>query len=160
MSMSATNKILTLMRHGESDQRFRGRDFDRPLSPNGIAFCQTQSPLIDALPPINFVLCSGSLRTKQTLDVIKTVSSFPDAISYDDALFLASTKYLVQAVEAFPEDANHAYVIGHGPTMSGMYQWLTDGSKTHHLLFGAGDIKSCSLAIESWQKLYPGCCLT
>ena len=155
--MTTQNKTLTLMRHGESDQFFRGRDFDRPLTENGYAFCTSQSSLLLKKSPVDFILCSGALRTRQTLDALKDELSIPQSVIYDDALFLASTRYLIEQIESIPENKNHALVIGHGPTVSGTYQWLTDGSETQHLLFSAGDIKSMKLSISNWLELYPGC---
>lgn len=160
MSTHAKNKHITLMRHGESDPSFDGRDFDRPLTENGILFCQHQREIISSLPPVDFALCSGAKRTRQTLDCLSLALNHSAQIVFDDHLFLAPTKYLINTIEQFNDAHSHALLVGHGPTLSGMIRWLIDDQKTPAgLIFHSGEIKHAELNIHKWMDLYPGCAL-
>jgi len=111
-------KKLTLLRHAksswaEADQQ----DFDRPLNKRGLhdAPMMSQRLLKRNCTP-DFILCSSANRTQQTARFfLESHALQSQAISFDDALYLASAGTLLEHVEKASDDVEHLMIIAHNP---------------------------------------------
>lgn len=112
---------LSLLRHAKSgwdDPELD--DMDRPLAARG----RKAAPMVGAFMAANaiapdVVLCSPSVRTRQTLELIgKNLATAPKVV-FDEALYLASGEALLARIRAIKGKGRavpgHALVIGHNP---------------------------------------------
>lgn len=146
---------LTLLRHGQSDPIPGLRDFDRPLTEMGAACVQEHAKTWVFNPPIDSILCSGSRRTRETLDLILPQLTGAK-VSYDDDLFLAPPKYLIQRIERMDDRFHHLLVVAHGPTLQGVANWL-QGIQGNTLHFEPGTCVHLRLNIHHWRDFAPYC---
>lgn len=116
-SVTGTRRLL-LLRHAKAEHP-DVPDIQRPLSLVG----RKQSGKVgrglaaDDLVP-DLVLCSSSVRTRQTWDLVRaTLGSAPD-VRYLDDLYYAGSSALVELVRTVPGGARTVLVVGHEPTMS------------------------------------------
>jgi phosphohistidine phosphatase len=108
---------LILMRHAKSAWSDPDLDdHDRPLNQRG----RLAAPLMGAwladkgLVP-DAVLCSSSLRTRETWDRARaTLPGAPEALVMPD-LYHADPPHLLEAVQSAPEHAEIVALIGHQP---------------------------------------------
>lgn len=113
-----SHSIIALMRHGEAETvSATGKDYDRALSKNGVIQATVAGKLLkQTINTPEIILCSPSLRTRQTLDAIHF--EHPVKTIFNDKLYYGSvTDYLSMIVSAV-ETGFPALVIGHNPTIS------------------------------------------
>jgi phosphohistidine phosphatase len=155
-----TTRTLHLLRHAKSswdDQSLA--DHERPLSPRGVRDAKRIGKHLGTLPaPPDLVLCSSAVRTRQTLDLVK--SSLGDAtVHVEEGLYGASAADLLERLRGLPEAAGSALVIGHNPGI----QDLTLDLAAPGPLLDAVSVKfpTCALATlalgeRTWSSLSAG----
>lgn len=119
-------RTLVLLRHGKSDYPGGVRDHDRPLAPRGRREAALAGALLAARrPPIDAVLCSTALRTRQTL----RATGIGAPVQFADEIYDASPGGILQRIAAFAAadtDVRCLLVVGHSPGMPGTALTLAD----------------------------------
>ena len=114
-----TTHRLLLLRHAKAEHPENVADHDRPLSLVG----RRQSSRVGAalaaagLVP-DLVLCSSSLRTRQTWEIAKSTLGAEPPVELSEDVYSAGTRALVDLVRDVPESVQTLLVVGHEPTMS------------------------------------------
>ena len=109
---------LLLLRHAKAEHPDLP-DIQRPLSLVG----RKQSGKVGAdlaaehLVP-DLVLCSSSVRTRQTWDLVRSSLGAEPEVRHLDDLYDAGSSALVELVRAVPSHVRTLLVVGHEPTMS------------------------------------------
>tara|TARA_B000000437_G_C11553317_1_gene268148 strand:+ start:22 stop:528 length:507 start_codon:yes stop_codon:yes gene_type:complete len=119
-------KILNLIRHGEAEDVLNTKnDFLRNLSIHGIS---DLTLLDNYLLQFNFknhkIICSTSIRTKETLSFLKNSLNPDSKIIYSFDLYLATFKKLLNIVESESKNTNMITLIGHNPGLSDLLSYL------------------------------------
>lgn len=109
---------LLLLRHAEAIPGSQGLDdFDRPLSPRGHRQAASIATQI-ARMPIDYVLCSSSARTRETIHpVLKTRCAAMPNVVYDKRVYGADARGLIDFLAATPPTAKCALFVGHNPAI-------------------------------------------
>ena len=120
-----------LLRHARAGWATPGmRDFDRPLTPAGIAECQRVGARMAAggWQPVR-VLCSGAARTRETLDRVRQrLPGEIGEVTFLDELYDSDATGYVALIAAHM-GAGPLLVIGHNPMMEDLVTALP--SQTH-----------------------------
>jgi len=150
-------KRLTLVRHAQADEQLPDQsDWERPLTKRGTLDAAEMAKRLKSqrLKP-DLILCSPALRTRQTCEPFaKFLGVAADKIVYEDDLYLADTKHLLQCVQR-AGDVGHIMVIAHNPGITEFAQWLAkdysvDGMTTCATFTAEFDIEQwASLSEES-----------
>ncbi len=119
---------VVLVRHAHAEwPGYAGRDFDRPLTPQGLGDARkTAAAIRNAGHRPALLLTSPARRTRQTAEIIATALGVPDAAIRDvDALYNASRNTLDaelrQALTAAPE----VLLVAHNPGISELARALS-----------------------------------
>jgi phosphohistidine phosphatase len=154
---------LSLLRHAKSSwANPLLDDFDRPLAHRG----QKSAPLTGAfiaerrLTP-DLVLCSGSARTRETLDLAMEAWKSEPEVVYDDALYHATVPALFAALHAAPDEMAHVMMVGHNPGLHAFALQVVgggDGPDLRNLAHGYPSGSLAVIAIEKthWRQVKPG----
>jgi phosphohistidine phosphatase len=154
---------LSLLRHAKSSwDNPLLEDFDRPLAPRG----QKSAPRTGAfiaergLVP-DLVLCSGSMRTRETLDLAMDAWKSEPQIVYEDALYHATVPALLAQLHAAPDDKPHVMMVGHNPGMHSFALQVVgsgDGAQLRSLAHGypSGTLAVITFAKDRWRQIKPG----
>ncbi len=111
------SRTLTLLRHAKSSHEdVRLADIDRPLTDRG----RSDAPRVaawmkaEAIVP-DLVLCSTSVRTRQTLGLI--ASAWPKKVTtrFEAKLYHAEAQLLLARARALSADVRHVLFVGHNP---------------------------------------------
>src|SRR5215469_16440923 len=108
---------LYLLRHAKAvPAEDSGADRERPLEPRGRKAAQAMGAWIGEhhLVP-DLVLCSPSLRTRQTLDIITPGFDRPPKIVLEEALYLASADRLLARIRRVAASFDGVLLVGHNP---------------------------------------------
>ncbi|MFI1920256.1 SixA phosphatase family protein [Nocardia sp. NPDC020380] len=107
-------RTLILMRHGKSGYPDGVPDHDRPLAPRGEREAALAGDwLRETQPPIDQVLCSTSVRTRETL--FRTGITAP--VSYEKSIYEASPHTLIEMVQLADAQVQTLLLVGHSPGM-------------------------------------------
>jgi phosphohistidine phosphatase len=108
--------LLHLLRHAKSDRNEVLEDHERPLSRRGReAARRVGESLPSALGALDLVLCSTSLRTRETARLVLARFAKAPTIGFEDALYLAGRTALMRRLSALDENTGSVMVIGHNP---------------------------------------------
>lgn len=110
-------KRLSLLRHAKSDWADRSLgDSDRPLNPRGRAAAPLMGAFIgDKLSTPDLILCSSSMRTRQTLDLLAQYLRPAPETLISERLYLASAAEMLSQIQAADDAHHHILMIGHNP---------------------------------------------
>jgi phosphohistidine phosphatase len=147
-------KRLIVVRHAKATHKPGFADPDRPLTGRGRrdAKAAGQWLLGQRLIP-DLVLCSPSLRTRQTWDRLAAAlgAGHDVEVQYDSRLYLADEDAVLDVVGETPGDVQTLLIVGHNPAMQQVASSLA----------GQGDLGFPTTAIAvvdlgSWARLVPG----
>ncbi|WP_375201057.1 SixA phosphatase family protein [Hyphococcus sp.] len=108
-------KRISLFRHAEAIDGPPGMaDIDRPLTARGRQDAAAIGAVIARRAPLpDAVLCSPSIRTRETLDCAHLPGERETI--FNPAIYLAPAKQILAAIKALPDSRTHILVIGHNP---------------------------------------------
>lgn len=147
-------KTLYLLRHAKSSWSDGSlRDFDRPLNDRGkksaelIAKRLGAEDLIDAL-----LICSPAVRTRETAALVLQGSQLRVEERFDERIYEASLRDLLQVVSEIPDDKQIVILIGHNPGFEELLAFLTGEHRS---------MPTCALAkirfdVTSWKDIKSG----
>jgi phosphohistidine phosphatase len=154
-------RTIILLRHGKSSWSDPTlADLDRPLAPRGeratrrIAKYVRQKKIRPAI-----VLCSPSLRTRQTLEAIAPSLDKGSSVEFVQELYGASEDELLRRLQALPESVDSAMLIGHNPGLQELALSLASrGTDLKRLeeKFPTGALATLLVESRSWVDLRPG----
>jgi phosphohistidine phosphatase len=107
---------LFLLRHAKAVTATPGmRDFDRPLHRRGAEECAfIADQMHKLLMRPEQALCSASIRTRQTLDLVQSALPQDCKITYSEELFSADEEGYLHLIREFG-DAQSLLVVAHNP---------------------------------------------
>jgi phosphohistidine phosphatase len=119
--------MLHLLRHAKSSWKDNVEDHQRGLSRRGReAAHRVGEHLPIAVGPLDLVLASSALRTRQTLDLVLAGYSARPRLLVEDDLYLASAERLLQRLRSLAEEDRNVLVIGHNPGLNDLALALAD----------------------------------
>ena len=136
-------KKLYLLRHAMSRRGIRFlSDYDRPLNARGRSQAEAMGRYFQENAfRIDKILCSGALRTRQTLDLLLESYDYRGKIEYKDEIYASSVLTLKMLIRQ--EDVDSLLLIGHNPAIETLA-----GDLTGEILMMA----PCQLAVIDMQK--------
>jgi phosphohistidine phosphatase len=109
-------KTLYILRHAKAEAESRDGDAERPLMKRGRKAAAAMGEYLASLTPApRLVLCSTSLRTRETLEAIRPALHPAPQTLFEDLLYLAGTSRLLDRLQRLPEPAESVLLIGHNP---------------------------------------------
>lgn len=153
---------LVLLRHAKAEHHGGVPDEMRALNPTGRRQAvEVGSRLAEAGLVPDVVLCSTSVRTRQTWELVARGLSQDPEVEYSEDLYLASMSSTLAVVTAAPARARTVLVVGHEPTMSGLAAALADpGSDPSALVRVRAGLSTGAFAVlevaAPWSGLQQG----
>lgn len=147
-------KTLYLLRHAKSSWNDSSlRDFDRPLNERG----RSDAPLIGkrlASESLSdpLVICSPALRTRETAQLVLLNANLHVQPRFDNRIYEASMRDLLQVVSEIDDEKHVAILIGHNPGFEELLAFLTGERRP---------MPTCALAkiefdVVSWKDVRAG----
>jgi phosphohistidine phosphatase len=104
------------LRHAKAAPEAGAGDAERPLMKRGRKAAAAMGEYVAKLePPPRLVLCSTSLRTRETLDELLPAFDREPQLLFEDALYLAGATRLLDRLQRLPEQGESVLLIGHNP---------------------------------------------
>ena len=144
-------KKIILVRHAESSlSSFQISDFDRPLNNRGRKNAMDLGEsFFEKKLKIDHVVCSPSARTKETFDIIQSISNFALDHKFIDSIYHSSVGNLIEILSQINLETASVMIVGHNPSMHLMTELLANQT--------IDKFPTCTLAqikiVDSWDKL-------
>lgn len=118
---------LFLLRHAKAVAQHADGDRARGLSEAGRDSAQTiAAAMAERHIAPSLVLCSDAARTRETLDlVLPALKPAPETV-YEEALYLADAKQLLQRLRRIPDSVRSVMLVAHNPGLQELAVTLSD----------------------------------
>jgi phosphohistidine phosphatase len=152
---------LHLLRHAKASRDSGYEDQDRPLARRGRTGARlVGEKLARLLEPVDLVLCSSSVRTRETADLLLAAFNPRPAVRFEDELYLASANALLRRLRQLDEACTSVMVIGHNPGLHELAVALAAGKSAQYADLANGKFPTAavaSFAVEGeWVSLERG----
>lgn len=119
MTPEPATRNLVLLRHAKAEHPERMADIQRPLSLVGRRQAGRVGAALaaDGMVP-DLVLCSSSVRTRQTWDLARSTLGATPEVRFDEGIYYAGVSEVLEIVQGVPDEVRTLLVVGHEPTMS------------------------------------------
>jgi phosphohistidine phosphatase len=153
-------KTLFLLRHAKSSWDDPGlTDHDRPLAPRGrrAAKAIAEHLCAEGLAP-DLVLCSSSVRTRETLERIAAALGDEVRVDIERELYAASADRLLERLRAVDDGVGSVMLVGHNPGIEQLaFRLAGDGEKLADLRRKYPTAALATLEFDGrWSELEPG----
>lgn len=74
----------------------------------------------------SLILCSDAVRTRETLDIVLPALRPAPEVVYEEALYLADAKQMLQRVRRMPADLRSIMLVAHNPGLQELAVMLSD----------------------------------
>jgi phosphohistidine phosphatase len=113
------SRNLILLRHAKAEHPERMEDIQRPLSLVGRRQAGRVGASLAAAGMVpDLVLCSSSVRTRQTWDLARATLGATPEVRFVEGIYYAGSRDLLEIVQEVVDDVRTLLVVGHEPTMS------------------------------------------
>ena len=144
-------RTLYLLRHAKSSWKdVTLPDFDRPLKDRGrkaakrIGKYLTREKLSEPL-----VVCSPAVRTRETADLVLKNAHLRVEVRFEERIYEASLRDLVEVVSEIPDDKQVAIMIGHNPGFEELLAYLTGEGRR----MPTAALAKIKFDVESWKDI-------
>ena len=145
-------KTLYVMRHGKAEDGFDKTDYKRKLNSKGIKrSVKVGLKLKDRKGELDTIICSSSLRTVETAEIMADFFDFPQAdIKKYNELYLAPVNVILEYVYSLDDSVSNVLLVGHNPGLSeligSLSRQLTDYLPTSALI-------ALKIDIDKWEEI-------
>lgn len=148
-------KTIYLLRHAKSSwDDARLSDFDRPLNTRGLAAAPLVGGKILADKfSIDLIISSPAKRAEQTAFLIKEAARVKSEIEFDERIYEASPRRLLEVASEIANDKQAAMLVGHNPGLEGFIKMLT--GKIEAMPTAA--LAVIDLNVEKWNEITSDC---
>jgi phosphohistidine phosphatase len=116
---------------------------------------QMRAALQDLMKDLDFVLCSGMKRAKQTFQAIYSIIPAKTKFMFDDFLYQVSSSSLLDKIQWTPTIYDKILVIGHNPGLSQFLEEVAPGKnlKTMDIC----EVVVLDAHVKIWQEVSYNC---
>ena len=152
---------LHLLRHAKASRDDDPEDKPRPLSRRGRDTARRiGTSLPAALGTVDLVLCSSSIRTRETAELALAGFAKMPEILYEDILYLAAHRVLLRRLRLLEESVGAVLVIGHNPGLHELALALAVPQPPHYSALSGGKFPtSARVSFDvpgAWRDLAAG----
>lgn len=128
MTRAAEDRTLVLVRHAKAEQVLGRPDHDRALTERGRRDARAAGEWLrrhDIVPEL--VICSTSVRTRETWDAMAKGGCHTEFVEYRRAVYQGGTTSVLETVREDAGEVETVVVVGHAPSIPELAALLTDG---------------------------------
>jgi phosphohistidine phosphatase len=148
-------KSLLILRHAKSSwENAALSDFERPLNSRGLESIQLIGhELYNLEIKPDLVLSSPAKRAKQTAILVKESGGFECEIKYQDKIYEASVRSLLNLVSEIDDKSDTVLIVGHNPGLEELIRVLTGKIQ----VLPTATFVKLELDIENWSQTDSNC---
>ena len=144
-------KNLLIIRHCEASfNSDTNRDFDRPLTENGISQSVLLGQKINSYPfDLDAFYVSPALRTMETLRGISRELDVAPRIMDAEEIYEATENVLKACINRFDDQFDHVVLLGHNPSVAQIFAYLSFEIRD----YTPGTSSWIQFEVDSWSEI-------
>lgn len=148
----SSRKKLYIFRHGKSDWEARfASDHQRPLAARGREAAQSMGKHLARIKQLpELVLCSSSVRTKETLALAMEKGGWKSEVQYNRELYFASVEEVIELIHKQDDAICKLMIVAHEPMCSSLIAELAMGA---NVKFPTASVARLSFRAEHWRDV-------
>ena len=148
-------KTLFLMRHAKSSWDDASlADFERPLNDRGLRTATFMGNfMLEKGHEPSIIFSSPAVRAKQTAELVKKSAAFSCELRFDERIYEASPRTLLQVASEIDDTHAYATLVGHNPGMESFIRLLTGDLEP----MPTAALAVIDLKIDNWNEIDEGC---
>ncbi len=129
-------------------------DFDRPLNERGLEAAPLMGHMIyeNQFQP-DLIISSPAKRAKQTAVLVRASAQLESKIQYDEKIYEASPRRLLQIVSEQSDKLESLMLVGHNPGSEELLKTLTGELRP----MATANLAVVDLQIENWSEIDANC---
>lgn len=150
-------KTIILVRHAKSSWKdFSLDDFDRPLNKRGKKNAPFMGKKLKERKIVpDLILSSPAKRARKTATVIAKALGYPKKkIVFDENMYHASARYLIEMIRNLDEKHETAMLFGHNPDFNDLADMLLKKNPVNNIV--TTGVYCIKLNVDQWQKVRKG----
>lgn len=153
--------LLHLLRHAKSGRDEGVEDRERTLSKRGREAARAIGKLLpETIGAVDLVLCSSSVRTRETAELVLAAYPKPPHTLFEDGLYLVGETALLRRLRRLDEACESVLLIGHNPALQLLAVALAAPRSPNFAALADGKFPTAARAslriATSWANLEPG----
>lgn len=143
------------MRHAKSSWDDANlADFERPLNDRGLRTASFMGKFMrEKGHEPSIIVSSPAERARQTTELVKDAAGFLCEIRFDERIYDASPRTLLEVASEIDDDHSSALLVGHNPGMEGFIRLLTSDLEP----MPTAALAVIDLDIDTWDNIHDGC---
>ena len=151
-------KRLHLLRHAKSSWKEDVEDRERALNGRGRETARRVGRyLAKTIGPLDVVLCSSALRTRETLELVLAKFAVTPRRAIEDELYAASQEELMDRLRRLSEEEVNVLLVGHNPGLHELAVALAETSSPGFRALTSGKFPTAACVSfqisEPWSAL-------
>jgi phosphohistidine phosphatase len=158
-----SHRFLVLLRHAKSSWDNPAlQDFDRPLARRGVKAAPRMGKAMQKLEiSPDLVLCSTSMRTRETWALASATMPPAPEIRFEDGLYHAHEEALLARVRAIGDEAKTAMIVAHNPGLHDFARAMVadgDPERVQALVrkYPTAGVAVIRFPVSRWRDIAPG----
>ena len=149
-------KTLFILRHAKSSwDNADLADFARPLNNRGLESAPLVGDMIRSNKfQIDTIISSPAERAERTAILVKEAAQIKADIQFDDRVYEASPRQLLQIASELDDSIQSAMIVGHNPGLEGLLKMLTKEIES----MPTAALAVVDLNIDKWKQIHIDCC--
>ncbi len=148
-------KRLYIIRHAKSDwSNPTLHDYDRPLNKRGKKNAPFMGKILreKGIVP-DLIISSPAYRARETAKKIAKKVAYKEEIMYDEHLYDASLKTILEIVNYIEDEYDTVFLIGHNPSLNMLGFYLVDFNKN----IPTSGVLEIELNCSTWKEVNKKC---
>lgn len=148
-------KTLFIFRHAKSSwDDVSLADFERPLNERGMRAAPFMGKFMreKGFDPA-IIYSSPAVRARQTAQLVREAANFSSDINFEERIYEASPRSLVEVVSEIDDPCETAMIVGHNPGIEGFIHLLTGDLEP----MPTAALAVIDLDINEWKEIVDGC---
>ena len=109
-------------------------------------------------PPVDWIVSSPALRTRETAEALTTILKFKRGIVWQEGIYEAQADTLLDLLSQVPTEMEHAVLVGHNPGLEELISGLVAGSTARlGITLPTAGLAHLSLELFNWSQIRWGC---
>jgi phosphohistidine phosphatase len=148
-------KTLFLLRHAKAENPAPGSpDLNRILNERGKEEAQAIGTFIRKQNlRLDLVLCSPAVRARETAELVLTAAAVTANLRYDQRIYEASPRQLLEVISEVEEDKSAVLLVGHNPGIEELLRALTGKGEQ----MGTATLAKIEAAFAAWNEITEDC---
>jgi len=145
-------KSVLLFRHGQAgwENNIFGKDYDKPLTPNGIKDAEKMGVYLSKINNIpDLIISSSANRAKTTMELAYKGGGWKSKINFETKIYGGNPNFLLELINKQNNKYDSICLFGHEPNFSHFISLATE----EYQILNTASVAKINFKTNQWKKV-------